>query len=157
MTVNYLLDTNILVIYSRDSEVANKIETEYQIFSGNHNLAISVITLGELNSLAKQFKYGEKRKKEIEKLINQLYTIDTNIKEIIERYGDIDAYSQGKLEGNSLGLSSRNMGKNDIWIAATASTFDMILITTDKDFGHLDGTYLKLEHIDLDKFKKGNQ
>ena len=152
--MNYLLDTNILVIYSRESEIANKIEAEFQIFSGNHNLAISVVTLGELNSLAKQFKYGEKRKKEIERLVEQLFTIDTNIKEIIEKYGDIDAYSQGKLEGKPLGKSSRNMGKNDVWIAATASTFDMVLITSDKDFAHLDKTYLKLEYIDLDKYRE---
>jgi predicted nucleic acid-binding protein len=147
--VDYLLDTNILIIYSRESTIADKIESEYQIFSGDHNVAISVVTLGELNSLAKQFKYGERRKKRIERLIEKLFTIDTNVKEIIERYGDIDAFSQGK----SLGLSARNMGKNDLWIAATASTFDMVLITTDKDFEHLDKTYLKLKYIDIEKYK----
>jgi predicted nucleic acid-binding protein len=147
--VDYLLDTNILIIYSRESTIADKIESEYQIFSGDHNVAISVVTLGELNSLAKQFKYGERRKKRIERLIEKLFTIDTNVKEIIERYGDIDAFSQSK----SLGLSARNMGKNDLWIAATASTFDMVLITTDKDFEHLDKTYLKLKYIDIEKYK----
>lgn len=152
--MDYLLDTNILVIYSRESEVADKIEAEYQIFSGDHNIAISMVTLGELNSLAKQFKYGKRRKQRIEKLVEKLFTIDTNIKDIIEKYGDIDAFSQGKLEGKPLGSSSRNMGKNDIWIAATASVFEMVLITTDKDFQHLDKTYLKLRYIDIDKYRK---
>ncbi|MEL7120353.1 MAG: type II toxin-antitoxin system VapC family toxin [Bacteroidota bacterium] len=152
--MDYLLDTNILVIYSRESEIADKIEAEFQIFNGDNNIAISVVTLGELNSLAKRFNYGNRRKQRIEKLVEKLFTIDTNIKEIIERYGDIDAYSQGKLEGNPLGTSSRNMGKNDLWIAATASVFDMVLITTDKDFQHLDKTFMKLKYIDLDKYKK---
>jgi len=58
--VNYLLDTNILVIYGRDAKIADEIEKEYAFFNGNHNLAISVVSLGELNSLAKQFKYSEK-------------------------------------------------------------------------------------------------
>lgn len=44
------------------------------------------------------------------------------------------------------------MGKNDIWIAATASVFNLRLITTDKDFDHLDGVYIDLEYIPLEKY-----
>lgn len=36
------------------------------------------------------------------------------------------------------------MGKNDLWIAATAITYNIPLITTDADFDHLDGL-LQLE------------
>jgi len=36
------------------------------------------------------------------------------------------------------------MGKNDRWIAATASVPDMDLLTSDKDFEHLDGAYIRL-------------
>ncbi|MEN0006022.1 MAG: PIN domain-containing protein [Bacteroidota bacterium] len=151
--MNYLLDTNILLIYSRTSDLADKIERQYKLFSGNHNLAISVVTLGELNSLAKQFNYGERRRQEIERLVTQLFVIDTNIKEVIERYGDIDAYSQGRLDEKPLGISSRNMGKNDIWIAAKASIYNMTLITTDKDFDHLDKVYLGLEYVDLEQHR----
>lgn len=43
------------------------------------------------------------------------------------------------------------MGKNDLWIAATASVLEATLITTDKDFGHLDTKYLKLVLVDLNK------
>lgn len=35
------------------------------------------------------------------------------------------------------GLSARNMGKNDLWIAATALYLDLPLHTTDNDFDHL--------------------
>jgi tRNA(fMet)-specific endonuclease VapC len=45
------------------------------------------------------------------------------------------------------------MGKNDLWIAATASVYDMELITTDKDFNHLASKYLKLQRIDLVEYK----
>lgn len=44
-------------------------------------------------------------------------------------------------------MTSRNMGKNDLWIAATASVTNATLITTDKDFYHLNNTYLKLTII----------
>ena len=44
--------------------------------------------------------------------------------------------------------------KNDLWIAANAIAFDMILVTTDKDFDHLEGEYIKLKYIDIEKYKK---
>lgn len=45
------------------------------------------------------------------------------------------------------------MGKNDLWIAATASAFDITLVTTDKDFNHLDGKFIKLKLIEFEKYK----
>ncbi len=60
-----------------------------------------------------------------------MYKIDIHLDEIIERYGEIDAYSQNKLTNKPLQLSARNMGKNDIWIAATASVYNMTLMTMD--------------------------
>jgi tRNA(fMet)-specific endonuclease VapC len=40
--------------------------------------------------------------------------------------------------------SAKNMGKNDLWIAATASVTKAILVTSDKDFTHLDGVYFDI-------------
>jgi predicted nucleic acid-binding protein len=63
-----------------------------------------------------------------------------------ESYALIDAYSQGKLKFQPLppGMSARNMGKNDLWIAATALYFDFELHTADHDFDHLRALNLKL-------------
>lgn len=151
--MDYLLDTNILLIYGRSAEIANRIEEDLNLFNGSHNLGISVVTLGELDSLTKQFNYGKRRITEIEKLLKGLFVIDINVKPIIERYGEIDAYSQGKLEGKSVEFSARNMGKNDLWIAATASYYDMNLVTADKDFQHLKNQYLSLTQINIENYK----
>ena len=61
-------------------------------------------------------------------------------------YASVDAYSQGKLSNQPLpaGLSSRNMGKNDLWIAVIALYFDQELRTTDNDFDHLVAYGLRL-------------
>ncbi|MGB1243372.1 MAG: PIN domain-containing protein [Chitinophagales bacterium] len=69
-------------------------------------------------------------------------------------YGEIDVYSQGKLKARRLprGLSARNMGKNDLWISSTASVTGATLLTTDKDFQHLDGIYLTLELLNIGSF-----
>ena len=41
-------------------------------------------------------------------------------------------------------VSARNMGKNDIWIAAVTTILGAKLITLDKDFDHLDGEYFSV-------------
>ena len=63
---------------------------------------------------------------------------------ITRLYAQIDAFSQGKLQTAPLKSSARNMGKNDIWIAATALYLDMELHTTDNDYDHLPGMGLRL-------------
>ena len=45
-------------------------------------------------------------------------------------------------------MSARNMGKNDIWIAATAAVIGAKLITIDNDFDHLNGAFLEVIKID---------
>lgn len=125
----------------------------FLFFPGSHNLAVSVVTLGELNSLAKQLNYGNKRKDRINSLLQGLFIVDIRLREVIDKYGDIDAYSQGKLNIETINFSSRNMGKNDLWIAATASAYDFELVTTDKDFSHLKDVYIKLKMINIDEYK----
>jgi len=40
------------------------------------------------------------------------------------------------------------MGKNDIWIAATAYILEAELITTDRDFLHLDQVFFKVNFVE---------
>ena len=148
------MDTNVLIIYSRSADIAKRIEKDHELFDGNNNLAVSIVTIGEVNSLIAQFDYGERRKQSIQNMLDKVLEIDINIRKILNLYGQIDAYSQGKLKGKKGDFTARNMGKNDLWIAATASAFDMVLVTTDKDFDHLEGEYIKLKYIDMKKYKK---
>ncbi len=70
--------------------------------------------------------------------------VDVRFNELINAYAEIDAFSQGKLKHKKLNTSSRNMGKNDLWIAATTHVTKSKLITSDKDFDHLDKAYFDL-------------
>ncbi len=63
--MDYLLDTNIIITLARNRQLANEIETKYQLFSPENSIAVSVVTLGELDSLIRQFKYGEKGKSKL--------------------------------------------------------------------------------------------
>jgi predicted nucleic acid-binding protein len=53
----------------------------------------------------------------------------------------------GKLSGLPNKYTSRNMGKNDLWIAATAYVTQAESITTDQDFDHLDSTWLTIHNF----------
>jgi predicted nucleic acid-binding protein len=37
------------------------------------------------------------------------------------------------------------MGKNDLWIAATAHAMDAMLLTTDGDFDHLHNVFFEVQ------------
>jgi len=103
--------------------------------------------LGEIRSTAIQNKWGTNKREKLEKLLKDILTVPVKTKDLILRYAEIDAFSQGKFDGLTLpvSLSSRNMGKNDIWIAATASVLQAKLLTTDSDFDHLAGVFLDIE------------
>ena len=149
--MDYLLDTNIVLIYIRKSDLYKKLENQLNLIEGDNNLIVSVVTVGELKSIAKRNNWGEKKLDKLTEILKQFLIADINVESVVERYAEIDAYSQGKLKDQITNFTSRNMGKNDLWIAATASMLNATLITTDKDFDHLEDKYLKLIRIDLDK------
>ena len=86
-------------------------------------------------------------------VLSSFLITDINTEDILERYAEIDAFSQGKLGKKETVFSSRNMGKNDLWIAATASVYNIELLTTDNDFKHLEGRYLKSRLINISQYK----
>ncbi len=148
--MDILLDTSIIVIYGRNREDAERIELKYNIFSGQNRLYISIVTLGEIDAFVKKMNLGERRRAKMQSLIDQLTIIGIHYDELIEAYGDIDAYSSGKIpiEVNQGRFSAKNMGKNDLWIAATAKAFNLNLITTDKDYLTLDKDLIDVVYID---------
>jgi predicted nucleic acid-binding protein len=145
----YLLDTNLLIIYSRENDFSKKIEHRYKLFTGNKDLFISTVSIGELDAFIKKNDIGKRKQRKISEMLDMIDRISIEHEEIISKYGDIDAFSQGKLKIKGHHFSAMNMGKNDIWIGATASHFDLKLITTDKDFMHLNEVFLDLEYIEL--------
>ena len=144
--MDYLLDTNIVIHFVRNSKLSEKIEREY-FQTKDLNLYISIVEIGELESIALKNKWGTTKKDEMFNFLSELTIININYKNIIHCYAEIDAYSQGKLENRPSKFSARNMGKNDLWIAATASVLNIPLMTTDTDFQHLDKEFLNVIYI----------
>jgi tRNA(fMet)-specific endonuclease VapC len=146
----YLLDTGLLVGYVRAAGYAEYAERKFALSQPPNISLISIVSKGELYSLAIQFAWGDQKRQGLETILRRIPSVDINTDRIIRRYAEIDAYSQGKDRTKPLpsGVSSRNMGKNDIWIAATSSVLNATLITTDKNFDHLNGVFLTVSYID---------
>jgi tRNA(fMet)-specific endonuclease VapC len=109
---------------------------------------ISIVSEGEIRAFAMQNNWGGRKWQIARNLIEEFPPININDPRIIERYAEIDTFSKGKLIGRPLVGSARTMGKNDLWIAATASVLDATLITTDKDFSHLNAEFLRVAYVE---------
>ena len=88
--------------------------------------------------------------KTLDELLRKLPTVDISHDQIIQRYSEIDAFSLGRDKARPLrsGQTARVMGKNDLWIAATASVLNAPLLAIDHDFDHLPGVFLNVIYID---------
>jgi predicted nucleic acid-binding protein len=56
------------------------------------------------------------------------------------------------LPGKTNPSSAIIMGKNDIWIAATAKVADATLLSIDNDFNHLNKTFIKVRKYNSQSF-----
>jgi tRNA(fMet)-specific endonuclease VapC len=136
----YLLDTNVLLAYTRAGELGQWIEATYSLKTAKTVPLISAVAEGEMLSLARQFGWGEARQRRLRELIRVFVSVPLETGDIVEAYALIDDHCR---------RIGRPMGKNnDVWIAATAHATGAVLLTTDRDFDHLDPDFLKRDWID---------
>jgi tRNA(fMet)-specific endonuclease VapC len=153
--MRFLFDTNILVHLIRQTPSIYPILERLEVFRETNQIFISIISVGEIKAFAKLNNWGFSKNQQLKHVLALLAVVPITDNEpnsiITDRYAQLDAYSQGKLENNALpkGMSARNMGKNDLWIAATAQLLDATLLTTDKDFEHLNNVFLNIVTIDI--------
>ena len=74
---------------------------------------------------------------------------------LVNTYAQIDAFSQRRNPsfGNYSFKTPRNMGKNDLWIAATAALLGLKLVTTDADFNHLHQVFVEVQTVKPELFR----
>lgn len=137
----YLLDTNVVVELIRGNPRGKLIDQKFNLLQSLYNFHISVVTIGETLSLARSLGWGKEKTDKLKSILKQLICIDINNDDILNAYATIDHYSL---------QSGVRMGKNDVWIAATAHASGTILLTSDRDFDHLDGKWIDRIWIDPD-------
>lgn len=145
-----LLDTNVLIQLVRGNNIGKEVQAFVNTLD-NPQVFISVVAKAEAESLVVQWGWGERNVKRLRDLMDSFICIDVDQqhRELLEAYILLDAFSQRKQPGPDGKMlkeeTPRNMGKNDLWIAATAHALEATLLTTDGDFDHLNEVYLKVK------------
>jgi tRNA(fMet)-specific endonuclease VapC len=128
--VNYLLDTNH---WSYLQEQHPLVVSRLHQLSDEASLYMSVVSQGELLA-GVEWAQGLRRKRRLLELYEQVVAIATAIlpvtPQVAERYAQI--YAQLRQKGHLIQT-------NDIWIAASALVYDMILVSADAHFRFIDG------------------
>ncbi len=152
--MRYVLDTNILLSLVRNSNLGVKINQDFGILNSQHQVSISITSRAEILSIAKKRDWGNNKIQKLEELLKNFALLTLN-ESVVQKYVEMDAYSQGKDKTRIYppNFSAKNMGKNDLWIAATAAVTSSTLLTTDKDFDHLDTVFIPVIRIDVENYR----
>lgn len=146
---NIVIDTCVFIHIVRETATGKKCLEELEKYDEAANVIVSVATKAELESFIAQNNWGKPKIERLNKILEEITYIDISNADqlLIDSYTEIDAFSKRKIKdksGNFLNGSARKMGKNDLWIAATAYSLDIPLMTTDGDFDHLNGSMMNV-------------
>jgi tRNA(fMet)-specific endonuclease VapC len=132
------LDTNILLALIRGNNLGSAIDTAYSLRASLNRHVVSIASRAELSVLADQNGWGEQKRATFTNMFDQLVVVSIDSQQLVDAYVQISAAARAWHQG------IQNMGKNDIWIAATSLVAGLPLITTDGDFKFLDGNPIKV-------------
>ena len=138
-----LLDTNIVMHLCRASEIGEWIDDELELRQRPERPILSKIVVGECLAAAKKWKWGEPRQRLLSELLREFPTSDIGAQNILNAYAEIDFYCEKEMK------PARPIGQNDMWIAATATAAQAVLVTTDKDFDHLHEKFFTRIYVDV--------
>ncbi len=145
-----LYDTGILIYIVRDNSIDENVRK--MINPNGLEEFISVVNKAEALSIANRNAWGKAKILKLNRLFHGITIVDISDDSTIDKYVEIDVFSQ-KQRGNRKEDSPRNMGKNDLWIAATSSSLGFRLITTDKDYDHLQDDFLERSYFPPESFR----
>lgn len=127
MSGSFLLDTNIAIAFlNGESAVVDR-------FQAADEILLSSTVVGELYFGAQKSARAAANLARVETLIERVVVLDANT-DTARQYGQIK---------NALRIKGRPIPENDIWIAASARQYDLVLATRDAHFAEVDG--LKME------------
>lgn len=127
----YLLDTGVLLTLVRGQALGRSIDQRFGLRAAKQRPLVCIVTHGEIWVLARRNNWGPQKCTVLRTMLDDLVTVDISHSAVIEAYVELDQLSRAHPDG------ARNMGKNDLWIAAAAKATGAMLLTLDQDFAHL--------------------
>ncbi len=137
-----LVDTSILMHLVRGRDLGRYIEALLHLQNLSVQPWVCVVSLGEIWALAAERNWGTAKRQSLVDWLARMRTWDIHHPDVIAAYVAIRLASRAHPAG------ARNMGQNDMWIAAVAKATGAILLTTDKDFDHLHPAHIQRIYID---------
>ncbi len=122
-----LLDTNVVIeLFKGNSSITASLETQQSV-----NIPFAV--LGELYLGAYRSSNPKKHIKQVNDFLRKCDVL----------VADDETANNYALIKSALLNKGKPIPENDIWIAAVAQQFEMVLITRDKHFNEIDGISIK--------------
>lgn len=147
----FLLDTNMLVGLIRNASWARRAMSENGLNDPQTLLATSVVCHGEIMAISERNRWGAKKRATLTELLYEIPAVGIKQQPILRAYARLDAWSCGKSiedEPAPPPKPAREMTQNDMWIAATAHAIGTALLSTDRDFEHLNGIWINHVYVD---------
>ena len=92
--MDFLLDTNILVHFVRNDTYIRQVEQQFSLFAPENATFISIVSVGEIRSLAFLFGWGKAKLERMNLFLQALRPFPIDREDLAAAYADIDAYSQ---------------------------------------------------------------
>lgn len=132
MPSSYLLDTSVLLQWTRDSPQAKVIDETYGLTASAMRPLVCEVSVGEMLAFSRGLRWGAERQRRIENLWTFTVVID------ISDRGVMDAYAETSTLAKQYGWALFH-AKNDLWVAAATRATGAHLLTMDQDFLPLRG------------------
>lgn len=145
--MRYVFDTNTLLHYVRATPLMEEIDARFDPFGTNNYPILSIVTVAEIGVIARLNNWGDRRIQLLQEIISRMTIIGIDRQIMIDAYIDIDVFSQIEFSQLRFKNSARNMGKNDLWIAAATHVAGAELLTTDQDFTHLHERFFRVHYL----------
>lgn len=142
MSQSFVLDTNVLLALIRGRELGTEIDRAFGLRSSLQRHIVSIASQAEIWVLADRNNWGNGKRDALQLMLDHVVVVPIDGQQIVDAYVQIAAADSDWHEG------PRNMGKNDLWIAATAVQTSLPLLTTDRDFLFLNKNPLTVLWVD---------
>jgi len=125
---SYLLDTAILLHWTRDTAQAKAIDQQFQLSQLRMRPLICEVSIGEMLAFSRSRKWGSQKQQRLKDIVER--------QTVIVRISDprvMDAYADLSTLAKSSGWSLFHE-KNDLWVGAATRASGSHLLTMDTDF-----------------------
>jgi tRNA(fMet)-specific endonuclease VapC len=141
MSQSYVLDTSVILNLIRGHDLGESIDRAFGLRAAFYRHIVSIVSHGELRVLAARKQWGDQKLSALTLALQELVTVNVDSSAMVDAYVRVEECCRNASGGE------RKMGQNDMWIAATALHASLPLITTDKDFDHLDGRLIQVHWV----------